>query len=200
MTLGYVIVRSFITDAEAFEQHRYVIGKLMETFGGRYLIRTDRVGTLVGGESGFTLTVAEYPSLAAVDLLLTTPEHGPLHQALVGQGTKDVWAVSGVEVPESAPPSAGPRGYALALAHGAPRQPPESNRTLIGSTLRPHGGRTLIGSDQVRVVAGTAQVRQLVLVEFPSLPKLAAALPASAAQSLWRNLGVQQLWTAPGIG
>lgn len=201
MTLGYLIVRSFITDAQEYEQNRYVVGKLMETFGGRYLVRTNQVETLVGGMAGFTLTVAEYPSPADLDLLLTTPEHGPLLQALIGQGTKDVWAVAGVEVPESAPPSGGPRGYALALVQVPPQRPLGSDRQLIHSALAAHGGRILIGSDQVRVVTGTAQIRRLILVEFPSMSKLTSALPASdsATQKLWRNVGVQELWAAPGV-
>ena len=207
MTPGYIVLRSFITDPQAFAQRRHIFAKLIQNSGGRFLVRSDRFEVLAGGVSGFLLTVVAYPSLAAMEVILSSPEREALEEDVRGKASLDIWSVSGLEAPATAPPhtpppSAEPRGYLLARASVPSLRRPDADRDPIEDALGAEGGRVLIRTNQVRLVAGPTEVPRLTLIEFPSLPKLRAALPSSDAAStraLWQNLGVLDLWLAPGV-
>lgn len=203
MALGYVIVRSFITDTYRFGHSRHIFTRLCESYGGKFLVRSDQVEQLIGeGPPVFALTIVEFPTPASVGLLLSSAESADLQRAAESQAGLDLWTAPGVEVPDSVPPASGPLGYVLAREHSDDGKPLESARNLIRAALTAHGGRYLVSSDQVWVAAGEAKVSRLTLIEFPSMAELREALAGADIRSvkgMWQSQGVLDLWAAPGL-
>jgi uncharacterized protein (DUF1330 family) len=200
---GYFIVQSEITDAERFERYRYVLAKLRENYGGRYLVSAQAVETLAGARPAFRLTVVEHATLAQLRLMLASPEYEALHRQLGLVAAGPSWAVPGIlPPPESLPPAQEPRAYVVARV--TVQDPDFLNRyiPLIGSLVSAHGGRFLARTDDVQIVNGPAQPCRLAVVEFATMAELRTALASADFADLrqtWQGIGPIELWIAPGV-
>lgn len=203
MPLGYLIARSFITNPKGFEWRLPVVTRLIENCGGHCLVRTPSVEAVVGSATGFTLSVVEFPSVAALHRTVTSPEVKALHADFeAGLGQVDLWAAPGVEVPADTPSGTPPRGYLLARAAVSGLRRIQRPADLLSATVADAGGRILVRTGEIQLVASRVDVPWLTLIEMPSLPALKAALPVAGApgtDALYKSYSVQDLWVAPGL-
>ncbi len=202
MTLAYLVIRSFIADPAGFAHSRHITTKLYESFGARFLVRSDQLKTPSGVGADFALTVAEFPSMAAVDRLLASPESSALQQAAKRKAALDIWAAAGVEVPERAPPAPGARAYILChVPQDAAASMPAVEKQLAPFAVS-RTGRYLIRSTGVRNASGTASVHGLLFMEFPSMEHLRDAFRLTGGLDIPETPPVAppfDLWIAPGM-
>jgi uncharacterized protein (DUF1330 family) len=60
---GYVIATIRVDDAEAYEAYRSRTGAVIESFGGRFLVRGGRVEPREGGMERDRVVVLEFPTM-----------------------------------------------------------------------------------------------------------------------------------------
>lgn len=202
MPLGYLIARSFIVNSAGFEQRRAIVARLMDNFGGRFLVRTLEVDVAVG-EGGFGLSIVEFPSVTALEHTLMSPEIKALHADFEdGHAQVDLWGVPGIDVPAGVSPGEGPRGYLLARATVSGVRRIQRPSDLLSTTVAAAGGRILVRSGQIQLAASRVDVAWLTLIEMPTLLMLKAAMPVpgtAGADALYKSFNVQDLWIAPGV-
>ena len=94
---AYLMVQTKITRPEAWSGYRAAIGPLMQTFGGRCIVRAAEVDILEGSHDGRRLAVFEFATLESIHAFWDSPAYAELKKMREGSGELDVWAVPGVE-------------------------------------------------------------------------------------------------------
>jgi uncharacterized protein (DUF1330 family) len=202
MPFGYLIARTFITNWERFEERRPISARLLQNFDGHYLARSKDVQTVVGGVTGFAMSITQFPTIAALERLLTSPEWSALVTDMAQYAHVDLWGAPGVVSPGSELPGNGPRGYIVARARVSGHRRIQRPGDLLETTVIAGGGRILIRTGQIQVVKGDADVDWITVIETPTMQVIHENLPgpeSPTGSALYRSLDVQDLWAVPGV-
>ena len=72
---GYVIAHLIVTDPEPFEAYRQKVPAVIESFGGRYLVRGGAVETMEGEWAVSRLVIVEFESADQARRFYNSPEY-----------------------------------------------------------------------------------------------------------------------------
>ncbi len=94
---AYMVVQINITDPDRFAQYRAAVPGVVESFGGRYIVRGAQVEVLEGSHDGRRLVLFEFPSMDAIKRFWNSPEYAKVKPLRENAAEVDAWAVPGVE-------------------------------------------------------------------------------------------------------
>ncbi len=94
---AYMVVQITITDPERFAQYRAAVPGVVESFGGRYMVRGAQVEVLEGSHDGRRLVLFEFPSMEAIRRFWNSPEYAKVKLLRENAAEIDVWPVPGAE-------------------------------------------------------------------------------------------------------
>ncbi len=75
---AYLVAQIDVHDPARFEEYRAHVAPVVEAYGGRYLVRTDRLERLEGTEPKGRLVILEFPSIDAARSFYLSTEYAPL--------------------------------------------------------------------------------------------------------------------------
>ena len=93
---AYMVVQINITDPEKFAGYREVVPRVVEAFGGRYIVRGATVEVLEGSYDGRRLVLFEFPSVEAIKRFWHSPEYAKVKPLRDNAAEVDAWVVAGV--------------------------------------------------------------------------------------------------------
>jgi len=74
---AYVIAEVDVTDAQAYEAYRKLVGPTVEKFGGRYLVRGGHVESKEGGWQPPRFVVIEFASMETAQAWYHSADYAP---------------------------------------------------------------------------------------------------------------------------
>jgi uncharacterized protein (DUF1330 family) len=92
---AYLIVQIKITRQQGWPEYREAVGPLINSFGGRYIVRAPEVEVLEGSHDGRRLVMFEFPSMESIRKFWNSAEYAKVRKLREGSGELDVWAVPG---------------------------------------------------------------------------------------------------------
>lgn len=72
---AYVIAQLTVTDPAGFEAYRRAAVPVVETYGGRFLVRGNAISALEGDPERPSVIVLEFPDKAAAERFYRSPEY-----------------------------------------------------------------------------------------------------------------------------
>ncbi len=96
---AYVLLQSKITDSAAMARYRDAVMPVIHRFGGRHIVRGERVIVLEGQHDGRGLSIFEFPSIEAVQRFWQSPDYSEVKALRKGAAEFEVWAVPGFVLP-----------------------------------------------------------------------------------------------------
>jgi uncharacterized protein (DUF1330 family) len=93
---AYMIVQLRVTDTEKYAAYRAAVPAVVETFGGRYLVRGGAVEVLEGSHDGRRVVVFEFPSVEAIKRFWNSPEYAKVKPLRENAAEVDAWVIPGV--------------------------------------------------------------------------------------------------------
>lgn len=94
---AYMIVQMEITDPTQYEKYKQAVPKVIEQYGGTYLVRGGDVEVLEGGHDGRRIVIFEFPSMERIREFFHSPEYAPVKKLREHSAILDVWAVPGCD-------------------------------------------------------------------------------------------------------
>jgi uncharacterized protein (DUF1330 family) len=91
-----MVVQINVTDPEKFARYREAVSRVVESSGGRYIVRGGTVEVLEGTHDGRRLVLFEFPSMAAIRAFWHSREYAEVKKLRENAADIDVWAVPGV--------------------------------------------------------------------------------------------------------
>ena len=92
----YVIVDLDVQDADAFEQYRKQVPAVIESFGGRYLVRGGRSETVEGDWQPKRVVLLEFPSWDKAMAFYSSAEYRPLRELRLRSSRSKLVVAEGV--------------------------------------------------------------------------------------------------------
>lgn len=92
---AYLIVQLNVTNAEKFASYRDAVPPVVETFGGRYLVRGGAVEVLEGSHDGRRVVVFEFPSVGAIKRFWHSPGYAEVKPLRENAAEVDAWVMPG---------------------------------------------------------------------------------------------------------
>ena len=92
-----MIVQITVTDPERFARYREVVPRVVQDFGGRYIVRGAPVEVLEGSHDGRRVVLFEFPSVEAIRRFWESPEYAAVKALRENAAEIDAWAVPGVQ-------------------------------------------------------------------------------------------------------
>ena len=96
---AYLISRLKVLDPVRFEEYRRLSIPLANSYGARYLARSDAVSCLEGSYDGRRLVIIEFPSLAKLHAFYDSPEYRQARRWREGACEIDLWVIDGLPPP-----------------------------------------------------------------------------------------------------
>ena len=93
---AYMVVQIKVTDPDKFARYREVVPRVVEAFGGRYIVRGATVEVLEGSHDGRRFVLFEFPSMDAIRTFWHSSEYADVKALRENAADIDVWAVPGV--------------------------------------------------------------------------------------------------------
>jgi uncharacterized protein (DUF1330 family) len=93
---AYMVVQINVTDPEKFARYREAVPRVVESSGGRYIVRGGTVEVLEGTHDGRRLVLFEFPSMEAIRTFWHSREYAEVKKLRENAADIDVWAVPGV--------------------------------------------------------------------------------------------------------
>ena len=93
---AYMVVQINVTDPEKFARYREAVPRVVESSGGRYIVRGGTVEVLEGAHDGRRLVLFEFPSMEAIRAFWHSREYAEVKKLRENAADIDVWAVPGV--------------------------------------------------------------------------------------------------------
>ncbi len=91
---AYMIVQTYISDAERFDRYRAAVMPLIADFGGKH-VRSGAAELLEGEQDGRGMALFEFASMADIHGFWSSPEYVPIKEIRRGAAVLDIWAVPG---------------------------------------------------------------------------------------------------------
>ena len=92
---AYLVAQIDVQDPAGFEEYRARIVPVVEAYGGRYLVRTDRMERLEGMEPKDRLAILKFPSMDAARSFYYSADYAPLLRQRLASTASDVLLVEG---------------------------------------------------------------------------------------------------------
>ena len=92
---AYLVAQIDVQDPAGFEEYRARVAPVVEAYGGRYMVRTDRLERLEGVEPRGRLVILEFPSMDAARSFYRSAEYAPLLQQRLDSTASDIVLVEG---------------------------------------------------------------------------------------------------------
>ena len=92
---AYLIASIDVHDAAGFEAYRTRVTPVVEAYGGRYLVRTDRLEPLEGAQPRGRLVMLEFPSIDAARSFYRSADYAPLLRQRQASAAADIVLVEG---------------------------------------------------------------------------------------------------------
>ncbi len=93
---AYLVVQINVTNPEKFARYCEVVPRVVEAFGGRYIVRGGAVEVLEGSHDGRRLVLFEFPTMEAIRAFWHSGEYAEVKALRENAADIDVWAVPGV--------------------------------------------------------------------------------------------------------
>ena len=92
---AYLIASIDVHDVAGFEEYRTRVTPVVEAYGGRYLVRTDRLAPLEGAQPRGRLVMLEFPSMDVAQSFYRSADYATLMQQRQASATSDIVLVEG---------------------------------------------------------------------------------------------------------
>ena len=92
---AYLVAQIDVHDPAGFEEYRARVGPVVQAYGGRYMVRTDRLEPLEGAEPRGRLVILEFPSMDAARSFYRSADYAPLLQQRLASTASDIVLVEG---------------------------------------------------------------------------------------------------------
>lgn len=92
---AYLIASIDVHDAAGFEEYRTHVTPMVEAYGGRYLVRTDKMEPLEGAQPRGRLVMLEFPSIDAARSFYRSADYAPLLRRRLASAAADIVLVEG---------------------------------------------------------------------------------------------------------
>lgn len=92
---AYVIAQLTVTDPAGFEAYRQAAQPIVESFGGRFLVRGSTVSSLEGDLERPQMLLLEFPDKVAAERFYTSPEYQAIMPLRQNHSTGTVMVVEG---------------------------------------------------------------------------------------------------------
>ena len=92
---AYLVAQIDVHDPGAFEEYRTRVAPVVEAYGGRYMVRTDRPERLEGEEPRERLVILEFPSMDAAQRFYRSADYAPLLRQRSASAASDIVLVDG---------------------------------------------------------------------------------------------------------
>ena len=92
---AYLIASIDVHDAAGFEEYRTRVTPVVEAYGGRYLVRTDKMEPLEGAQPRGRLVMLEFPSIDAARSFYRSADYAPLLRRRLASAAADIVLVEG---------------------------------------------------------------------------------------------------------
>ncbi len=93
---GYLIANIEVTDMAEFARYRAAVPAVVESFGGRYLIRGNEPDTVEGEQLFSRLVVLEFASLAVARAFYDSTAYAPLKALRMAASRSQISLVEGI--------------------------------------------------------------------------------------------------------
>lgn len=93
---AYLIADIQVTDVQAFEEYRRLVPAIIETHGGRYLVRGGSTRLLEGHDAPYRTIVLEFPDMERLDAFYASADYEPLKALRMRASTGRLFSVAGV--------------------------------------------------------------------------------------------------------
>jgi uncharacterized protein (DUF1330 family) len=93
---AYMIVQLKVTNEAKFAAYRTAVPSVVETFGGRYLVRGGTVEVLEGSHDGRRVVVFEFPSVEAIKRFWNSADYAKVKPLRENAAEVDAWIIPGV--------------------------------------------------------------------------------------------------------
>jgi len=88
---AFLVSRVRITDASRFDAYRAASKPILESFGGEYVARCDKVEALDGDFPGGRVVLMRFPDTAAARAFWNSAEYRKARELRLGAAELDLW-------------------------------------------------------------------------------------------------------------
>ena len=92
---AYLVAQIDVHDPAGFEEYRARVAPVVKDYGGRYVVRTDRLEPLEGVEPRGRLVILEFPSMDAARSFYRSADYAPLLQQRLASTASDIVLAEG---------------------------------------------------------------------------------------------------------
>jgi uncharacterized protein (DUF1330 family) len=93
---AYIVVQSEVTNPEQYAGYAKLTPAIIEQYGGRFLARGGRNGTLEGPKAPARVVVLEFPSYESAQSFYNGPEYTAARKLRAGAATMQIVLVEGM--------------------------------------------------------------------------------------------------------
>ena len=92
---AYLVAQIDVHDPAEFAEYRAHVAPVVEAYGGRYVVRTDRLERLEGTEPKGRLVILEFPSMDAARSFYRSTDYAPLLRQRLASTASDILLAEG---------------------------------------------------------------------------------------------------------
>ena len=92
---AYLIARVNVTDWNRYRDYTLATPKVIEQFGGKFIVRAGQMTTLEGPEETNRIVILEFPTLAQVKAFFRSPEYSRIKKLREGAADGQFVAIDG---------------------------------------------------------------------------------------------------------
>lgn len=93
---AYLISQIRVTNEDAFQEYRQASIPVAESYGAKYLARSDDVEALDGAHDGRRVVIIEFPDMETLRAFWNSPEYQAARQLRLDAAEIDIWALPGM--------------------------------------------------------------------------------------------------------
>lgn len=159
----YMIAAIDVHDNDKYETYKALAPPMIETHGGRYIVRGGERDVIEGTWPAGRVVVLEFPDWDSANAFVDDPDYAPIAAIRHAATTSHVWIVEG---PEGGATADGFHGYLLAeiLVTDADKYAPYAAKAP--DALARYNGTYLARGGRTRCVEGGMGLNRLVIVAF----------------------------------
>jgi len=95
---AYIVIRVDIRDREAYGEYMLHTPRVLNQYGGRFIVRGGEAESLEGDEETLRIVIVEFPSMADAKRFYRSEEYQAVKQLREGAGSAQFVAVDGYPI------------------------------------------------------------------------------------------------------
>lgn len=164
---AYLIATIDVHDAEGYEDYKSSVPALIESHGGRYIVRGGERDDVEGDWPAGRVVVLEFPDWESANAFADDPAYEPVAAIRKSTTTSHIWILEGVA---GGPNAEGQHAYILGRIRmtDAAKYAPYAEQ--VPAVLAAARGTYLARGGRTRSVEGGMDLDRLVIVAFAGMP------------------------------